>query len=136
MTLCLSNPWMLGLYGTWSRMALQPLILLGRERAKACSDAPATDPALELLPGFSVGVAAGEQLAHAVEIGVCEHFADGGFQVFFEELDNPAGALQGVQVDAAGMVALEAAALAPGMRRSQRDKADAADLPALPHPCR
>jgi hypothetical protein len=88
------------------------------------------------IPFSNSSLASGEQFAHAVEIGVGEHPADAGSQVFFEELDSPDMVVAGVKIDAVGMVALGAAALAPRMRRSKREETDAADLAAVPHPRR
>jgi hypothetical protein len=47
-----------------------------REREREGADTPAADPAVEILPGFGGGVAADEQLPHAVEAG-SEDFAKG-----------------------------------------------------------
>jgi hypothetical protein len=67
-----------------------------------------------------------------------EYAPERRFEVGFQILNDPKLLhAVGVEIHAMGMVAFGAAPFAPGVRRSQRSEANAANLSSLPHPrCR
>lgn len=116
-------------------MAFQPFVLLWGEGKEASADAPAADPGLKLFFGFGGSVAAGDQRAHCRGCR-SERFCRQGFSGHPQETRPARYRFHGVDVDTSGVVAFETASLAPGMRRWERDMADATYLAALPHPRR
>jgi hypothetical protein len=123
-----SFPWKLGLQGG---------VLSGSESDEACPDAPAANTGFELLPLVDADFESAQKLPYFIQCRVGEVAAKRRAEILLQKLNKPEVAVVGcVEIYAMRHATLDAKPLGHRMRRRERDTAEAADPPLLPHPRR